>query len=88
MLLCFVRFRIGGGREERRDKKPTVEIITSGRLAGTSQAGQNILGRRPQITIKSGSQAVRLLHKAFHSGGSAMLNPSHKILEYTAVLPF
>ena len=48
MLLCFVQFGIGeGGRGEERYKKQTVEIITSGRLAGTSQAGQNILGRRP-----------------------------------------
>ena len=40
----------------------------------TSQPGQNTALGRPQITIKSGSQAVRLLHKAFHSRGPAMLN--------------
>ena len=39
----------------------------------TSQPGQNTALGRPQITIKSGSQAVRLLHKAFHSRGPAML---------------
>ena len=35
MLLCFVQFGIGeGGRGEERYKKQTVEIITSGTLAG------------------------------------------------------
>ena len=73
MLLCFVQLRIGGGRGEERYKKQTVEIITSGTLAAWAKHSTGPGEGRPQITIKSGSQAVRLLHKAFHSRGSAML---------------